>query len=138
MDNDLNTPMAIAELQKLRNDVNKLFDAGLSTQSRQQARECFRSLGAVLGLFQLDRWDYRIKPPSGHLGIELKGVEATVSTGQLSVSTLSDGQIEQLIAERLDARKQKNFKKADEIRKTLESHGIIVEDKPDGTSRWKR
>jgi cysteinyl-tRNA synthetase len=58
MDSDLNTSVAIAELQKLRNDVNKLLEVGLSTQGRQQARQTFRSMGAVLGLFQLDRWDY--------------------------------------------------------------------------------
>jgi cysteinyl-tRNA synthetase len=41
--------------------------------------------------------------------------------------------------ERNEARKQKNFKKADEIRQFLkESHGITIEDKPDGTSRWYR
>ncbi len=40
--------------------------------------------------------------------------------------------------ERNEARKQKDFKKADEIRQFLASHGIVIEDKPDGTSRWKR
>ena len=35
-------------------------------------------------------------------------------------------------------RKKKNFEKADEIRQFLASHGIVIEDKPDGTSRWKR
>jgi cysteinyl-tRNA synthetase len=47
-------------------------------------------------------------------------------------------EIEHLIAERLEARRKKEFAKADEIRKSLEAHGIIIEDKPDGTSRWKR
>jgi cysteinyl-tRNA synthetase len=51
---------------------------------------------------------------------------------------LSEVQIEQQIAERLDAKKKKNFAQADEIRKSLASHGILIEDKPDGTSRWKR
>jgi cysteinyl-tRNA synthetase len=51
---------------------------------------------------------------------------------------MSDAAIEVKVAERNEARKQKNFKKADEIRRYLASHGIIIEDKPDGTSRWKR
>jgi cysteinyl-tRNA synthetase len=51
---------------------------------------------------------------------------------------LPDASIEAKVAERNDARRQKNFKKADEIRKALADQGIIIEDKPDGTSRWKR
>jgi cysteinyl-tRNA synthetase len=46
--------------------------------------------------------------------------------------------IQQKIDERNEARKRKDFAKADEIRKSLAAQGIIIEDKPDGTSRWKR
>ena len=119
MDHDLNTPMAIAELQKLRNEVNKLIDRGLSTEARQRALKVFRRLGAVLGLFQLDKWDYGITPDAGRL--ELQGDE-----------------IEAKLSERNEARRRKDFAKADEIRKSLAAQGIIIEDKPDGTSRWKR
>jgi cysteinyl-tRNA synthetase len=119
MDDDLNTPMAVAEFQKLRSDVNKLLDLGLSIEARQRAREEFRQIGAVLGLFQLDEWDYGIKPDTGRL--ELRGEE-----------------IEAKLSERNEARRRKDFAKADEIRKSLASQGIIIEDKPDGTSRWKR
>ena len=119
MDNDLNTPMAVAELQKLRNEVNKLIERGLSTERRQQALEEFRRLGFVLGLFQLDKWDYSVVSDTGLL--ELQGNE-----------------IEAKLSERNEARKRKDFAKADEIRKALAAQGIIIEDKPDGTSRWKR
>jgi cysteinyl-tRNA synthetase len=61
---------------------------------------------------------------------ETAGVERT--------EKLSDADIESKIAERLQARRKKDFAKADEIRKSLAAQGIIVEDKPDGTSRWKR
>ncbi|HSB45784.1 MAG TPA: cysteine--tRNA ligase [Nitrospira sp.] len=133
MSNDLNTPVALAAFQTLRSDVNKLLGVGLSTQGRQAARQAFRSLGAVLGLFQLDKWQF------GEQAIGLTGVEAKATSGQLSAqSKLSDEQIERLVAERLDARKERNFARADEIRKSLASQGIIIEDKPDGTSRWKR
>lgn len=119
MDNDLNTPAAVAELQNLRSDVNKLLEGGLSTQGRWQARQAFRTLGAVLGLFQLDQWEYGMK----------------LGPGQYQ---LSGEEIDAKLVERNEARKQKNFKKADEIRQFLASHGIVIEDKPDGTSRWKR
>jgi cysteinyl-tRNA synthetase len=48
-----------------------------------------------------------------------------------------DGKIEALIAERKAARAQKNFARADEIRKTLEADGILLEDGPAGTT-WRR
>jgi cysteinyl-tRNA synthetase len=54
------------------------------------------------------------------------------------VPTLSDSEIQEKIDERIDAKKRKDFKRADEIRKSLASYGIVIEDKPDGTSRWKR
>ena len=119
MDNDLNTPMAVAELQKLRTEVNKLVDRGLSTEGRQRALEHFRRLGAVLGLFQLEKWEYGAKPWTGELRLQGQEIDAK-------------------LAERNEARKRKDFAKADEIRKSLAAQGIIIEDKPDGTSRWKR
>jgi cysteinyl-tRNA synthetase len=118
MDNDLNTPMAVAELQKLRSDVNKLIDLGLSSEARRRAREEFRSLGEVLGLFQLDEWDYGVNAGRG--------------------DELQAAVIEAKLFERNEARKRKDFAKADEIRKALAAQGIIIEDRPDGTSRWKR
>jgi cysteinyl-tRNA synthetase len=51
---------------------------------------------------------------------------------------MTDAEIDEKLVERNEARKQKNFTKADEIRQFLASHGIVIEDKPDGTSRWKR
>lgn len=119
MDNDLNTPMALAALQMLRGEVNKLLESGLSTKERQQARQAFRSLGAVVGLFQLDKWEFGVKAEAGH-------------------DRLSGDEIEAKLAERIEARKKKDFKRADAIRTELASKGITIEDKPDGTSRWKR
>jgi cysteinyl-tRNA synthetase len=119
MDNDLNTPMAVAELQKLRSDINKLVDRGLSTEGRQMALGEFRRLGAVLGLFQLDIWDYATGVASGQYDLKAEEIEAKLS-------------------ERLEARKRKDFARADEIRRSLAAQGIIIEDRPDGTSRWKR
>lgn len=46
-------------------------------------------------------------------------------------------EVSSLIAEREDARKQRNFARADEIRDRLEEQGIVLEDTPEGT-RWKR
>jgi cysteinyl-tRNA synthetase len=128
MDDDFNTPVAIAVLQRLRSDVNKLLDQGLSTEARKIAREEFRSLGNVLGLFQLDKWQFNVTTMQQSGSLSISG----------SAPSLGNEAIEGKLVERNEARKQKNFKKADEIRQYLASHGIVIEDKPDGTSRWKR
>jgi cysteinyl-tRNA synthetase len=134
MDDDFNTPMAIAALQALRSDVNKLLGVGLSSKGRQNARREFRSLGVVFGLFQLDRWDFnvRIEPKPAPLGITTSLTTVTVE------QQITEEQIEAKLAERIDAKKRKDFKRADAIREELKSQGITIEDKPDGTSRWKR
>jgi cysteinyl-tRNA synthetase len=124
MDDDFNTPGAIATFQVLRYDANQqLAREGLSRQQCQKIREMFRSFGQVLGLFQLPakEWEFR------DVGVKL--MEAT---------TLTDTEIQRLIAERNEARKRKDFTRADEIRKTLAEKGITLEDRPDGTTRWKR
>ncbi len=120
MDDDVNTPMAIAALQGLRGDANKLLEAGLSLDVRMRVRQAFRGLGAVLGLFQLNTWQFSAGL-SGHGG---RG--------------LTDEEIDAKVRARNDARRRKDFKASDEIRRELAALGIIIEDKPDGTSRWKR
>jgi cysteinyl-tRNA synthetase len=132
MDDDFNTPVAIAELQRLRTHVNKLLLQGLSTEARIRAREGFRSFGKVLGLFNLDKWHYTLKAESSSYQVSGSSVALTHD------DQMTDAAIEAKVAERNEARKQKDFKKADEIRQFLASHGIVIEDKPDGTSRWKR
>ncbi len=129
MDDDLNTPVVLAELQRLKSDVNKLLSQGLSTEARKIAREEFRSLGNVLGLFQLDKWQFN------YMSVDS---EKRPAAGTAPVITSILDEVDQKMRERDEARKQKDFKKADEIRQFLKSHGIVIEDKPDGTSRWKR
>ncbi|HEX9285274.1 MAG TPA: DALR domain-containing protein, partial [Nitrospirales bacterium] len=124
MDDDINTPGVIAGFQILRYDVNKqLVKNGLSRQDREKAREMFRSFGQVLGLFQLSVKDWEFQD----LRIKLKGS-----------TTLSDAEIERQVAERNEARRNKDFARADAIRKELAAKDIILEDRPDGTTRWKR
>jgi cysteinyl-tRNA synthetase len=134
MDDDLNTSAVIAALQGLRSDVNKLLGVGLSTESRQTARQAFRSLGVVLGLFQLDRWDFniRIVPKPAQLVLE------TFPPTVIITKQMTEAEIDEKVAERIEAKKKRDFKRADDIRAELKSFGIALEDKPDGTTRWKR
>ncbi|MGH7146734.1 MAG: cysteine--tRNA ligase [Nitrospiraceae bacterium] len=144
MDDDFNTSVAIAELQRLKSDINKLLSQGLSTEARKIAREEFRSLGNVLGLFQLDKWQFAEPLPPGKFITAMQEAGQHYKPSGSSVwspaqgGSISDEEIEEKRRERDEARKQKDFKKADEIRQFLSSHGIVIEDKPDGTSRWKR
>jgi cysteinyl-tRNA synthetase len=143
MANDLNTPVALAAFQTLRGDVNKLLAAGLATQGRQAARQAFRSLGEVVGLFQLEPEQWQFNPlkkvvREGVAVSESVSVVIGEASTVLKEERLSDAAIEMKLAERLEARKSKDFKRADEIRQELASFGVTIEDKPDGTSRWKR
>jgi cysteinyl-tRNA synthetase len=143
LDDDLNTPMALAVLQNMKTNVNIRLERW-SNESRKQTRAAFREFGAVLGLFQLEPEQWQFNP------LQISVHEVVVATDSASVSIqesakavgkasiLTDTEIESQLAERLEARRKKDFAKADEIRKSLAAQGIIIEDKPDGTSRWKR
>ncbi|MDF0650428.1 MAG: cysteine--tRNA ligase [Nitrospira sp.] len=134
MDNDLNTPAAIAALQGLRSNMNKFLGVGLSTEDRQTARRAFGSLGAVLGLFQLDRWDFNVRIVSKPAHSDLETFPPTV----IAAKQMTEADIDGKVAERIEAKKKRDFKRADNIRAELKSLGIALEDKPDGTTRWKR
>lgn len=153
MDDDFNTPVAIAVLQRLKSDVNKLLGQGLSTKARKIVRGEFLALGNNLGLFQLDMWQFNpdtgveTPVPSGWINIDT-GIPRQATKRHPAYGTHvsdttpplkdEDERIQQKVDERNEARRRKDFKRADEIRAELAAHGITIEDKPDGTSRWKR
>ena len=131
MDDDFNTPKAIGQFQLLGRELNQLLTGGLSRRACARAYKTFRSYGRVVGLFQGRPKDWQNKDPifpQSSVGTIVQPVPAS----------LPDVEIERSIAERNEARKQKNFARADEIRKTLAEKGITLEDRPDGTTRWKR
>lgn len=117
MDDDFNTPDAIAALQTLATEINRAKSAGDAATAASLAAE-LKKLGGVLGLLQLS--------PEAFLQ---KGVGS---------SSLSDADIERLIGERKAARTARNFKEADRVRQQLTDAGVVLEDKPDGTTTWRR
>ena len=121
MDDDFNTPKVVGAFHELRGEVNKLLAKSLSDKAKGKAVEIFRKFGEPLGLFKISQnvW----------FGIK-KEVEAS--------DEFSIGLIEQKILLRNEARAKKDFATADEIRQELAEKGIILEDRPDGTTRWKR
>jgi cysteinyl-tRNA synthetase len=127
MDDDFNTPEAVAVLQGLAGEINRARDAGEPERAAQLARELL-DLGGVLGVLRLDPAEW-FRLPRARDG---EGEQAAAATPRLEAPA-----IDALIAQRRTARKAKDFKRSDEIRKQLADAGVILEDKSDGSTTWR-
>jgi cysteinyl-tRNA synthetase len=106
--NDLNSSAALAALFELIRDSNILLDEGkLGAEDRDRLFGFVNVVNQIFDVFQVD-------PPE-----------------------LDDQEILNLIEERVNARHQRDYGRADEIRIQLEEKGILLEDTKDGT-RWKK
>lgn len=112
LEDDLNTPQALTELYALAGEANK------ATEESEKARIKGQLLGSgrLLGLLQQSPEDWFQKADSGDI---------------------SEEEIETLIQARVDAKKEKDFAKADAIRDELAKKKVVLEDGPSGTT-WKR
>jgi len=125
MNDDFNTPEAVAVLFDLANELNK-------TRSEKDAK-LLKSLGGILGLLQGDPIAFLQGRVTGRG--ELTSESATVhGTGTVSHTPES---IEKLISARTAARNARNFSEADRIRKELLDAGIVLEDSA-GVTTWRR
>ena len=109
MDDDFNTPEAMAVLFDLANEVNRTRSPELGAQ--------LKGLGGVLGLLQRD--------------------PETFLQGGAAAGGMDDAAISAQIDARIAAKKAKNYAEADRIRKELLEAGIVLEDTPQGTT-WRR
>ncbi len=105
---DLNSALAISELHALAKSLNR---AGEAASPEQRAE--LLALGKMLGLLQSD-------PEAWFKG---EGED--------------DAEVDALVQERIQAKLDKNYARADEIRKSLQGRGIVLEDSKDGTT-WRR
>ena len=136
MEDDFSTPKAFAELSALATEINRAKTSDPAKAARLGAM--LRQLGAILGLFQQDPAVYLKGNPRRDVEVAPTGAQLTASVGNVTVSTgYTDEQIEALIAERVQARKEKNWAESDRIREQLKNAGIILEDGAGGTT-WRR
>ncbi len=106
MNDDFNTPVALAVLFDVARELNKTKSPVLAAT--------LKSLANVLGLLQSDS-------------------EVFLKSGNND-----DAEIDAQIQARVDAKKAKNWALADQIRDELKAKNIILEDSPDGSTRWRR
>jgi len=115
LNDDLNTPKAIAELHNLAKQVNKADNES----EKSVLANTLISSAKLLGL------------------LNHSAEEWFKSRGSKDENGLGDDQIDALVQERIDAKKNKDFARADQIRDELKAQGIELEDTKDGT-RWQR
>ncbi|MCH8111063.1 MAG: cysteine--tRNA ligase [Proteobacteria bacterium] len=131
LEDDLNTPMALSALSAIAEDEHRTK----SSEERRILKAKLLAAGALLGLLQRD--------PDGWFKekVSLVGAELRSAAGEptISIQSYTDPQeIENLIKDRNEARKAKDFATSDRIRDELKEGGVILEDKPDGTTDWRR
>ena len=111
LDDDLNTPAALAEIARIAGEARKAVD----TSERERLKRELLGAGLALGLLQ--------QTPAAWFG--------------RGASNDEDARIQALIDERITAKKVRDFARADAIRDQLAGEGILLEDTPQGV-RWKR
>jgi len=120
MDEDFNTPKALAVLQRLARQINEAKSGGSGTCLLRAAglAAVLRELAGLLGICQLDAEAWFRLPAPGQAGPD-------------------DAAIEAAIAARIAARKARDFRAADRLRDELAAAGVLLEDGAGGTT-WRR
>ena len=126
MDDDFNTPEAVAVLFDLAAEVNRSKSA--------QTAGLLKALGGILGLLGQDATEFlqgrSTRPTPG--AVELQGYPPQGRVGP------GEQEIQRQIEARAAAKKAKNYAEADRIRKELLEAGIVLEDAPGGKTDWRR
>jgi len=119
MDDDFNTPQALSLLFELAREINRLKgkEPRVPRELAEGVKEAILKVSEVLGLLSEEPREF---------------FEAS-KRRRLQGVPLSEEEIERLIASRTEARRRKDWEKADQIRDYLASFGIILEDTPQGT-----
>ena len=138
LSDDLNTAQALGAIFDMVRDVNAAADAGEVRKDNIPA--LLQVLRQFEEIFPVLKDDDAAKARATVEWAKKEGLEDKISpqTAELAkAATLSDEQIEQLVAEHSQARKNRDFARSDAIRAQLAENGIILENTKDGV-RWKR
>jgi cysteinyl-tRNA synthetase len=136
MDDDFNTPIAVAEMQSLARELNTAKATGHREVAAARAAELL-AMGARLGLLGIEPEAFLRKRP---LRTAKEPHETTSPDGAIvgCGGGLDDAEIEALIDARAAARQAKNFSESDRIRDQLAAAGVLLEDQPGGRTLWRR
>ena len=115
MDDDFNTSDALAVIFDCVRELNRAVEAK-NVKDAAVYRKTLLEIAGSLGLLSLT--------PVKFLGVESSGSD--------------DGTIQNLIDQRVQARSERDWKRADRIREELASMGVEIEDRPDGTTTWRK
>ena len=115
MDDDFNTSDALAVIFDCVRELNRAVEAK-NAKVAAVYRKTLLEIAGSLGLLSLT--------PVRFLGVESSGSD--------------DGTIQNLIDQRVQARSKREWKRADRIREELASMGVEIEDRPDGTTTWRK
>ncbi|MBI2342436.1 MAG: hypothetical protein HYU98_06875 [Deltaproteobacteria bacterium] len=136
MDDDFNTAGAMGVIFELVRLTNRYLDnipSPLAGEGQGEGEKAFtaylsskwhelqKTLDNIFGMFNSVPAEYQSRRKK--MATSTKGVDASI--------------VEQLIADRANARKSKDFAKADAVKKQLADMGVELKDKPDGTTEWK-
>lgn len=117
MNDDFNTAGAVAALFELSTQANRSGSA--------QVSGLLKALGGVLGLLQHD--------PAAYFRSATR-----YQRGGAAQTSLSDAQVDDMVQQRVNAKKQRDFQRADALRQQLNEAGIELEDKAGGVTIWRR
>jgi cysteinyl-tRNA synthetase len=132
MDDDFNTPVAVAVLFDLARELNKANEN--NPEKAVELASSLKFLGGLLGILQADP-DAFLKQVVSPALFENPHI---IYSPTVTAESIPAQRIEQQIHARLDAKKAKDWALADQIRDELKGQGVILEDKPDGTTSWRR
>jgi len=122
MDDDFNTALALGHFFELIRETNKFLDSRPSTKQEMdllhEVRKLITEMSTIMNVLRKSPHDWYVSL------MRLKGIG------------LSEEEIQQKIAERREARQNKDWGRADEIRNELAEKGVILEDKKERTD-WK-
>ncbi len=138
LSDDLNTAQALGAIFDMVRDVNAAADAG--EVRKEDVPALLNVLGQFEEIFAVLKDDDAAKVRATVEWAKQEGLEDKISpeTAELAkAASLSDDEIEKLVVEHSQARKNRDFARSDAIRAELAENGIILENTKDGV-RWKR